>query len=108
MRAFTASTAISATQIASGKILTANADASKEKPAYFTARIGAGTTAITAFRGTDRIIEYTVNGGSVVKVNDKDENSDETITITVNDAAVFLKVCPASNGPEPSHQCNEC
>lgn len=94
----TTAATVTATQTSAGKTLTANAAASSDKPAYFAVKTGTGTSTITAFRGTDWTIEYTVNGGSVTRVNDKDENSDETITITASDATVHLKVYPTKEG----------
>ena len=35
---------------------------------------------------------------AVVKINEKDENADETITITTSDATVYLKVYPTNEG----------
>lgn len=94
----TTSATTTATPTSAGKTLTANAEASSDKPAYFSMKTGTGTSTITAFRGTDWTIEYTVNGGTVTRVNDKDENSDETITITASDATVHLKVYPTKEG----------
>lgn len=94
----TTSATTTATPTSAGKTLTANAEVSSEKPAYFAVKTGTGDATITAFRGTDWTIEYTVNGGSVTRVNNKDENSDETITVTSSDATVHLKVYPTMEG----------
>lgn len=94
----TTSATTTATPTSAGKTLTANAEVSSDKPAYFAVKTGTGDATITAFRGTDWTIEYTVNGGSVTRVNNKDENSDETITITASDATVHLKVYPTKEG----------
>lgn len=87
---------VTATSTSSGKTLTANADASKGKPAYFTLKTGTGTATISAPRGTDWTMEYTVNGGSVVKVNSKDENVEESFTVSTNGATVNVMVYPAN------------
>ncbi|MDV0441242.1 hypothetical protein [Methanorbis furvi] len=92
----TSSVTATATQTSSGQTLTANAVASKAKPAYFAIKTGTGTSTITAFRGTDWTLEYTVNGGTPIKVNEKDENSDESFTVTTSDANVNLMVYPSS------------
>lgn len=94
----TTSATTTAPPTSAGKTLTANAEVSSEKPAYFAVKTGTGDATITAFRGTDWTIEYTVNGGSVTRVNNKDENSDETITVTSSDATVHLKVYPTKEG----------
>ncbi len=92
----TSSVTVTATPTSSGKDMTANAVASKAKPAYFAMKTGTGTATITAFRGTDWSLEYTVNGGSPVKVNTKDENADESFTVTTDGATVNLMVYPTS------------
>ncbi|MDU9376651.1 hypothetical protein McpSp1_12750 [Methanocorpusculaceae archaeon Sp1] len=92
----TSSVTVTATQTSSGQTLTANAVASKAKPAYFAIKTGTGTSTITAFRGTDWVLEYTVNGGTPIKVNEKDENSDESFTVTTSDANVNLMAYPSS------------
>jgi len=94
----TTSATTTATPTSAGKTLTANAEASSGKPAYFAMKTGTGASTLTVIRGTDWVIEYTVNGGSITRVNDKDENADETITITVSDATVHLKIYPAKEG----------
>ena len=60
--------------------MTANAAASFDKPAYFAVKTGTGTSTITAFHGTSWTSDYTVNGGAVTRVSDKDKKYDETIT----------------------------
>lgn len=93
-----ATSTTTATPTSSGMTLTANAEASHDSPAYFAVTTGTGTATITAFRGVDWTVEYTVNNGAVVKINEKDENADETITITTSDATVYLKVYPTNEG----------
>ena len=94
----TVTSTTTATPTSSGMTLTANAEASYDSPAYFAVTTGTGTATITAFRGVDWTVEYTVNNGAVVKINEKDENADETITITTSDATVYLKVYPTNEG----------
>lgn len=94
----TSTSTTTATPTSSGMTLTANAEASHDSPAYFAVTTGTGTATITAFRGVDWTVEYTVNNGAVVKINEKDENADETITITTSDATVYLKVYPTNEG----------
>lgn len=94
----TTSATVTATTTSAGKTMTANAAASKDNPAYFAVKTGTGISTITAFRGSDWTMEYTVNGSSIVTMNEKDENSDETITITVSDATVHLKIYPTKEG----------
>lgn len=87
---------VTATSTSSGKTLTAKADASKGKPAYFAVKTGTGTATISALRGTDWKLEYTVNGGSIVTVNSNDENAEESFTVSTGDATVNVMIYPAN------------
>ena len=68
--------------------------ASREKPAYFSVTTRKGPVKIFTSTGMDWVVEYSVDGITVLKVNDRGTTSAEQVTIDGNGETVHVKVYP--------------
>ncbi|MDH7510210.1 MAG: hypothetical protein QHH04_04105 [Methanolinea sp.] len=83
-----------ATKPANLAAITATAQASAEKPAYFVITGPKGKVNVSTSTGIDWVIEYADQRGTVQKVNSRGQVEPEEIAVDVSGDALFLKVYP--------------
>lgn len=77
--------------------ISAQADISRDNPAFFIITTNTTPLTIQATGNTDLVFEYkTAQDGASVKVNDEMGNEPETVTITDQVSEIYLKVYPYS------------
>jgi hypothetical protein len=83
------------TEIVPGdETISATSFASREKPAYFSVATNKGPVKIYTSTGIDWVVEYSVDGVTILKVNDRGTTSAEQVAIDGNGETVHVKVYP--------------
>lgn len=72
----------------------ANAESSRDRPAYFAITTGTGPVRIFTSKGIDWVIEYPDGNGTLQKINDMGQMSEETVTVPGNGGVMFVMVYP--------------
>lgn len=83
---------VTQTQVSS---VSESSSASKTKPAYFSVVTGSGTTDVTVYRGTDWIIDYSLDGATPVRVDKADESGEERFSVNGNGKTLNMMIYPA-------------
>ncbi len=72
----------------------ASASSSRDRPAYFAVTTGTGPVRIYTSKGIDWVIEYADGNGTLQKINDMGQLSEEVVTVQGNGGVMYFMVYP--------------